>query len=156
MEIFHPDVIYINYTVRNTPDRQSGLLSNAWELKQTIFEHEERIKIFRAGDEMDFDIDHYMFGFTLNLCKFVKGISTNLILKTIAADYFRALSANYSCPMMKGTKVTLTDAVIMDTFLPPIPEETRFRLENNVFSKLEGQKKFKKIYKFDLYVRVKK
>jgi hypothetical protein len=58
--------------------------------------------------------------------------------------------------LKKGTKVILKDQVISDAYLPPVPIEGRFRFENTVFAKLEGQNKFKKMFEYDLFLRVKK
>jgi Protein of unknown function (DUF1091) len=155
-EIFYPDVLYANYTIKNTPDKKSFLCNSFWEAKQTIMETDQRMKLFTAEDERDYDIDHFMFTYTINLCKFLKGATNNVVGRMIADDYFRSLGKNYSCPIKKGTIAVFKDMLITDALIPPMPTETRFRLENTVFAKLEGQKKYLRMYKWNMFLKIKK
>jgi hypothetical protein len=155
-EVFARDIISINFTIRNTPDGQSGVISLFWEFKKAIMETEERLTLYKAQDERDYDLNHFMFSYTMNLCKAVRQAKKNLLSRVMAEGFFKALSSNYSCPVKKNSKYNVQNLTISDTLLPPIPTEERFRIEMNVFTKPEGQKKFTKTYKMNLFVKIKK
>lgn len=115
------------------------------------------MKIFRAESLNDLELRHYMVGYAINSKKFIEGLRNSPASRIIGEDYFRSLQTNYSFPVPKGTKNIVAEQMITDTFLPPIPTETRFRYENKeVFVKLEDEKKFRNVYTYNLFIRVKK
>jgi Protein of unknown function (DUF1091) len=131
-------------------------MSYVYEAKQTIFETEERLKLFRAEDEHDSNLNHFMFGGSMNFCKFSVAVKKNLIIRIIAEGYSKNENSTTICPILRGTRRTVNDVMIKDDFIPPLPTEMRFRVEANVFAKLEKQKSFKRTYRWDLYLSVKK
>lgn len=142
-------------TATNSPDREMGLVSGFWTVHQTILQQKQHIELYRTENDLDDKMSHSVVSFTLNLCDFVKGIKSNLITRVIAEDWLRSLNSNLTCPILKGTTITLTNTTFTDTFVPPMPA-TKFRYDDTIFVKLKGQKKFVKVYKCSYYVTVKK
>lgn len=114
------------------------------------------MKFFRAESQRDTELNDYMFGYAVNSRKFIEGLRKNIALKMIGENYLSSLQANYSFPVPKGTKNILTDQKVTDAYLPPVSTETRARFENKVFAKFAGEEKFRHIYYYNLYFRVKK
>jgi hypothetical protein len=142
--------------VTNTPDQTSGLVTCHWELKKTFSEQEERVKLFREESKNDLELRHYMVGYAINSKKFIEGLRNSPASRIIGDDYFRSLQTNYSFPVPKGTKNIVAEQMVTDAFLPPVPTETRFRYENKVFVKLDNEKKFRNVYTYNIFIKVKK
>jgi Protein of unknown function (DUF1091) len=153
---FAPDRIFVNFSVKVTPDRKSGLVSGIWEYKESCDEIEERVKLFRAADDQDYDVSHYIFGFTMSYCRFSEMAERNIVVRMMAENFLSSINANFSCPIKKGTTLVLNNMLVTDKFLPPMPIEQRFRLEFGGYGKHTGQKKFGRFYKVDYYLKVKK
>jgi glutaredoxin-related protein len=142
--------------VRNSPDNESGILNSIWEQRLTVTEVEERMKLFRAEDSKDRDIRQYMGLVTINLCKIHDTIKKNIVINTILENFVKTTNTSVSCPFLKGTKQHIVDQQITDKFIPPILQETRFRLEVSNYQKIQGQKKFTKLYTAQYFVSIKK
>jgi Protein of unknown function (DUF1091) len=149
-------VFSINFSVTNTPDKLSGLISSFWEYKETVIDEEHRYKIFIAENEADFEIQHLMLAFSFNMCHFLRGTQQNLVARVLAENFFDALNSNDSCPMLKGSKRSVIDMKLTDNFLPPVRDKTRFRAEIQGLVKLKGQKKVMKVYLAQFYFTIKK
>lgn len=152
---FAPLLITVNYSVANTPDNMAGLLSNAWSPKTTLTETEGRINLFAAENDDDDEVKRFVISTKLDHCKFKEAQKQNILMRVITENVSDKTS-NFTCPILKGTKITLNNMLITDTLIPPFPMETRFRLEMSLFGRLENQKKFTILYKVDIYARIKK
>jgi Protein of unknown function (DUF1091) len=142
--------------VKNSPDNESGLLTSIWEQRLTVTEAEERMKLFRADDAKDRDIKLYMGSATINFCKIHETIKKNIVINTILENYVKSMNTSVSCPIFKGAKHNQVNQEFTDKFIPPIPQETRFRLEVLNYHKIQGQKKFTKLYTAQYFVSIKK
>lgn len=142
--------------MRNSPDKEFGLVTSIWEQKQTTVDQEERLKLFRAEDINDRETKLYMGAATINICKIQKIARKGIVVSTITENYLKSFNSSISCPNKKGRKTFLVDMMITDKQFPPIPQETRFRLEVINFQKIQGQKKFTKIFTTQYFVLVKK
>jgi Protein of unknown function (DUF1091) len=151
-----PHVAVGKITVKNSPDKEVGLVTGIWEQKLTITEAEQRMKLFRAEDLEDRDVKLYIGSASLNHCKLKNIVKKNVLINVLMENFFKSLNGNISCPFLKGTKTNLIDMEITDKYFPPIPQETRFRLEVVFFQKIQGQKKFTKIFTTQYFVSVKK
>lgn len=67
------------------------------EIRQTMKDQEYRAKVFRAKGKLDYEIEHFMFDFSFNTCKWFKGVDSNIVARIMAKDVFRALSSTMSC-----------------------------------------------------------
>jgi Protein of unknown function (DUF1091) len=132
------------------------MLSVDFETRQTLFDLEERLNLYKAGDESDKKLSLLWMSFNFNFCKFIEGSAKNIFTRIVADNFFNSLSSNYSCPIIKGTKRSLKDLMITDNLLPPFPQEMKMRLEYQSFAKIKNEKKFRIMHKENYYVSVKK
>jgi Protein of unknown function (DUF1091) len=102
------------------------------------------------------DLNYLIIGTTVDFCQFMSGVKKNLVVQIIGQNINTSALSHLGCPVKKGLKASVKDILISDTFLPPLREEVRFRLEVKAFSKVEGAKNFKRSYDFNLYFRIKK
>ena len=145
-------IFRVNISYKNTADNESGLLSLTSYFIQSVTEVENRMKLFRSEDENDREVRLFFGSYTLNVCKIAYEARKNFLYRLIG----ESMKSAVVCPIEKGTRVGVEDAMFTDTFLPPIPIESKFRLENKVYAKLKGQKKFTKIHSCHYYVSIKK
>jgi hypothetical protein len=153
-KVVAPELISINFSVKNSPDKQFGLLTSFCIIKETLLEEDLRIKLFRAETEYDFEVKHFMASFSINTCGLFRGVQKSYMAKLIGEDYLRSMGQNMSCPMKKGLEIFMNETKFSDEVLPPL--DIRFRVEIDSFGKVNGRKKFTKMFSLGLYGSVKK
>lgn len=115
-----PEIIALNFSVSNTPDQQSGLISVAWKQLQTVIAHEFRGKLFRAENDRDMDLNYMIIGTTVDFCQFMSGVQKNLVVRIIGQNINTTALSHLGCPVKKGLNASVKDILISDTFLPPL------------------------------------
>lgn len=145
----------INFTVANTPDQESGLLTIHKEVYETILQQDQRMTLYRSEDSADYKIKHLMGSFNMNLCKLFEGVKNNVVMRIMSESYLKSMSSKITCPIVKGTKYSMVNMTLTDQYFPPLAQ-TRFKFHHEVSAKIQGQKKFVKVYWCTYYFTVKK
>jgi Protein of unknown function (DUF1091) len=150
------DTIFINFSVRNSPDGEYGMLSFDWEVHQTYYDQEDRVKIYSSEYENDTKLTRVWGSVNFNFCKFINGSATTFFTRVLTEHFFKSLNSNYSCPVVKGTKNSAKDLKITDHSFPPFSQEIKMRMEYQSFVKIKNEKKFRILYKANYFMSVKK
>lgn len=153
--MFATDAVRVKSWVTQIVDSECGILSTEIDFLQDVFDIEDRFTIFKQVDPSDANITYRAFAFKYNNCKLRAGLSVreNLLMQSVKEG---AKELDVKCPLRKGLKMYAYNQSFCDSFLPPIPNEARFRLHKEVFVKLSDSKKWTKYFTEDIFLRIKK
>jgi hypothetical protein len=139
----------------NTEDNEKAWSSYDIEYMEDVLDVEDRFTIFAKADLADKEITRQIFAFKFNSCKFKTDakMRENLLIRILKNEgkYFDDL-----CPLRKGLKIHVDNETYSDELFPPIPNEVQFRSHKEVFGKLNGMKKWTKLFTQDVYFNIKK
>jgi hypothetical protein len=153
-----PGIIAIDHWITNSSNLNIGVISHNASFLQDVEKETQKITLFRASSDTDFNLMLSFFTIAIDTCKFLNGKSEvrSLYSRMVSQDYLNSLSSNVTCPFKKGTNVLSINNTYNDGLLPPIPKEIRVRLEKIAYGYIKKSKKLIKMYTMQLHVLVKK
>lgn len=149
------NVLTVKFTMTFLEDVGSSLYSLETEYFVDVFDVEERFTVFIQGSPTDNLRTNQIFAFKHNVCDLGQGtgVKDNLLTRVLVINQQKFIA---KCPFLRGSKFAVINKTINDSFFPPVPLEVLGRLHREMFGKLNGSTKWKKLYSHDVFFRVKK
>jgi Protein of unknown function (DUF1091) len=117
---------------------------------------QQRYQLFTPEHERDKEIKHYFAGTVIDTCKMLNGSSTTSLHRIIMENFIKSLSTNVTCPFPKNFRLLSTNCTYTDKFFPLIPTLFKFRIVNDVYGIIKGQKKFTRLYLQEFFTNIQK
>lgn len=143
-------------SIFNTPDNISGVFNLKVNWVVDVLREQQRLNIFLPASDKDIEYSRVMFSSTVDTCKLSSGIISNAFSKTIYENYNRSSNIVFKCPFKAKTELNIVNCTVTDNFLPPLPFETKFKLEINFYGTLSEKRIWRPLYAITVYGRYKK
>lgn len=146
-----------NVTFKSTKDGTGTIINSALSYFVELLAEVTKVNIYAQTDELDYQYSKLVLETKIETCnKSSKAHRANVITSMLVDFLFNSVDVDYSCPLKKGFKRTITNRVITDNLLPAFNVEQKFKVKSRVFSKIREKKGYINTFNYTIYGRIKK
>lgn len=146
-----------NVTFQNTKDGAATIINSAVSYFVELLAEVTKVNVFIQNDEQDFQYSNQVLEVKVDTCNTSsKGQRPNLITSLIIDHILKSVDVKCSCPLKKDFKRKISNQIITDNLIPPVPIEQKFKVKLRVFSKIRERKGYVNTFNYTIYGRIKK